>query len=296
MHGLFDNLAGFSSEYMMPLMVAVFGVAIFFRLCVYYIIKSEQYFTKEFESRVLRHMVKEYKSSETWKFQKVLDFLLKKTFHETYVLRIASQETNGLLSRFFVLIDRLFKVERGANRVIEDTLQQTQFFREGNDPNFDMGLNFVFSSNPYFNRLFQILPIGMVDDLLKILPGLFIIGGLFGTFLGIMGGIPALQNVNVSDIQQTSETLSTFLKNMGFAMGTSVLGIMLSVMFRVFNTVFSLRSLYIDLIERYKNSILFLWQEANKVHERNNASAKRFKAHAGKNSPVLTEDDHQASA
>ncbi len=259
-HHLLEMLSESAGNYMMALMVGTFCVAFVVRLCIYYIIKSEQKFTKEFEARVVRHMMNEYKTGKNWTFQKITDFLLKKTFHETYLL----QKVQGLRRikyLFTQLLNKIFGIERGANLIIEDTLQQTKFLRGGMEQNFDMGLNFVFSSNPYFNRLFRIFSIGMIDDILSILPGIFIIGGLFGTFLGIMGGLPALQVMDVTDMQKSSETLNFFLRNMGFAMGTSVLGILLSVGTTVLNTIFSLKSIYVDLIERYKNSLIFLFKE-----------------------------------
>ncbi|MEI8347914.1 MAG: hypothetical protein WCG27_10640, partial [Pseudomonadota bacterium] len=108
---------------------------------------------------------------------------------------------------------------------------------------------------------------------LSILPGLFIIGGIFGTFMGISRGLPELQGMDISQISQTKHVLDLFLLKVGHAMVTSVLGIMLSVAMSIINTTLSTEGLYFKTINTYTSSLEYLWHETkfNNVDEEDTA-------------------------
>ena len=59
----------------------------------------------------------------------------------------------------------------------------------------------VFDNNPNFKKVMGVFPVQASHDVLNILPGIFIIGGIFGTFLGIMAALPELANMELSDVE-----------------------------------------------------------------------------------------------
>ena len=60
----------------------------------------------------------------------------------------------------------------------------------------------MFENNPCFRKVFGYIPISVSNDFLAVLPGLFIVGGIFGTFLGIMKALPELGGMEVSDAKR----------------------------------------------------------------------------------------------
>jgi hypothetical protein len=159
-------------------------------------------------------------------------------------------------------LDRLFYIDSASRTLFEDTIKQTTYIEKELNPNFRSVTTFAFQSNTYFNHLFGMLPIRMVNQFLALLPGLFIIGGIFGTFLGIVKGIPELKGLDPTNVESARLVLNHFLDQMAFSMNTSIMGIFFSVFFTIVNSLFSPKSLQADAFEMYAHSLEFLYKNA----------------------------------
>jgi hypothetical protein len=62
-----------------------------------------------------------------------------------------------------------------------------------------------------------------------LLPGLFVIGGILGTFFGIVNGLPKLAEMKLDDITTTKNIMDNFLTEISGAMISSITGIIFSV-------------------------------------------------------------------
>lgn len=143
-----------------------------------------------------------------------------------------------------------------------DFLKQARYFRkDAASPKFVDVSKSVLQSNPVFNRLFGILPTGLINDLINLLPGLFIIGGIFGTFLGIINGLPALGTMDVSDAAASKAVMDEFLNRISFAMTSSVMGIFYSVLMTISNTAMAPQGVYSTVVNKISGSLDFLWNE-----------------------------------
>ncbi len=262
-HFLVNYAQYYINEYMLPFMIFICFIAVVCRLLVYYTIKSEMRFTNAFDIRLHRYIDGEYEEAAGLPFLKVMPFLLKKTMYEIYEMR--AKRGRRKMDKTHSLVDRIFMIEIGARRLSEDTQLQVKYFNRDRQNDFETAFNYVFSSNPIFNRLFGLVPINLVDGFLSILPGLFIIGGILGTFLGVIGGIPALKSMDLSQASSASQTLNVFLENMGFALVSSVMGIVLSGITTVANTVFSVYDHYLEMVDKYKASIKMLWESTEDI-------------------------------
>src|SRR5262249_22896619 len=136
-----------------------------------------------------------------------------------------------------------------------------QFCTKGSQPNFEIVATQAFGSNLYFNKVMGVLPVDLIDETLTILPGLLVVLGIFGTFVGIMQGLPMLKNIDVTNSASTSQVLNGFLGSMAYSVGTSVFGVFLSVILTVVNTWTAWGDLCVGLVDRYKNALVFLWME-----------------------------------
>jgi len=245
----------------MWLIPAVFLVGTLARILVYYIVKSEERFTNGFEIRVYRHLQDEYSETKTGElsFHKLTKFLFHKTFEELYIVR--STRRKRRLDHTASFIDRMLLLEDGASRLIADTLQHTKYYRKkGHDPDFDSITKYVFTTNPCYNRIVGVVPINMIDDICNILPGLFIICGILGTFLGMFGGMAILQELDMANLAAAQGTMDLFLAKINLAIGSSINGILFSILFTFVNKFFSADAAYLNLVERFRNAITLLWE------------------------------------
>jgi hypothetical protein len=91
---------------------------------------------------------------------------------------------------------------------------QARYHDQSNDrPDFDEITSYAVKTNPSYNRLFGIFTNRSLNSLLILLPGLFVIGGIFGTFGGIMMGFPELTNMDLSDADDLEDEFYEKLKS-----------------------------------------------------------------------------------
>jgi hypothetical protein len=257
---LVEHVIGVMAEIIMPVMFLAFLIAIVVRLLIYYVAKAEYRFTREFEKRV--HRVVSQPDGQLHSFHKATRAILEKTYIEGFELRNKYQRRN--LDQITGITDRIFLIQEGVIRVIQDTLKQTRYLRKENinSPKMlDLSKN-VFDNNPVFNRLLGVFPMALLNELLNILPSLFIIGGIFGTFLGISMGLPELGNMDLGQMDATKKTMDLFLVKISQAMVKSIVGIGVSVIMSLLNTVFAPENIYYNLVNKFSTSLDQLWNES----------------------------------
>ena len=245
----------------MPIMFFVFFGALILRALIYYTVKREHTFASEFEKRVNQFLaVDSHQGSRS--FFSLTKRLLEKTYYELFEVPAIMKRRN--LDHITIPSDRIFLVREGMAHLVRDTLREIKFLKyDGNPPPLTQVIKTNFANNPCFNRVFGILPVGAFNDLLNIIPGLFIVGGIFGTFLGIMQALPELGAMDIRDPESTKLVMDTFLAKIAFSMSTSTVGIMLSVFATVYNNFFSPERLFIKTVDRFERNLFRLWSRCD---------------------------------
>jgi hypothetical protein len=253
-------IVSMGTVWLMPMMVSMYFLGIVIRLIVYFTTKCEFNFALEFEKRVYQYLADPDKKAKGSSFHQVTKHLLERTYHEHFELK--QKYKRRRFDHVTSVTDRMFLIQAGALRLVTDTLSQTKYLqKEKGEPRFLDLSKFVFSSNPIFNRIVGVLPIGVFHETINILPGVFVVGGIFGTFLGTMAALPSLGNVDPSNVELTKSVMDSFLMNMTYSMGTSVLGIVLSVSMTFLNTICSPEGMYLNMINKFTSSLEFLWND-----------------------------------
>jgi hypothetical protein len=256
-------LIQYGTENLMLLMFLVFLVGVVLKMLMYYLIRCEFNLSSAIETRTHRYLKSNGGGKEeSVTFPGVVESILRRTYEELYLKRKRMFRKRKGDPQVAVL-HRIFLVEDGARSLITDTLNQTRYHHEDNEPDFKSISKYVFMSNPYFNKLWGVIPIGMMNSVLSILPSLFIIGGILGTFLGISKGLPALKAIDPGNVMAAQATLGQFLESMTFAMNSSVVGIFLSVCFTIMNTFLALDSVYLRLVDKFTHSLELIWKDTN---------------------------------
>ncbi|OFZ18823.1 MAG: hypothetical protein A2X94_00975 [Bdellovibrionales bacterium GWB1_55_8] len=247
------------SAVVMPLMLFAFFGGLLARALIYYTARSEARFALEFEKRVRVYLMAT-DAPRVASFYRITRILLEKTFIECFEMRDKFKRRN--LDAVWSLTDRLFLIQDGSRRLIEDTLRSIRYFRrEGMPPKMVETAKSSFESNPYFNRVLGIVPVAFLHELLNILPGMFLIGGILGTFLGISKGLPELGGMDLGNVDETKRVMDAFLMTISHAMLKSIVGIAFSAAMTLINTMFSVEGLYYSLVNRYSNALDYLWNE-----------------------------------
>jgi hypothetical protein len=258
------SLIVFTKAIIMPTMFLMFAAALVLRALIYYTVKREESFAKEFEKRLNRQFDTE-SHLESRSFFIMAKRLLEKTYYEMFEMRALMKRRK--IDHIMEPSDRIFLVKQGMAYLVRDSLKELKFVKyDGIRPPLMEITKTVFSNNPCFTRVFGILPVGAFNDMLNIIPGLFIVGGIFGTFLGIMQALPELGAMDIRDPESTKLVMDTFLAKIAFSMSTSTVGILLSVCMTVYNNFLSPERLFVKIVDRYERSLFRLWSRCDNNH------------------------------
>lgn len=261
MQKLVDTLVIFATDMLIPVMGSVFILGVVLRGLIWWTIKRELWFAKEFDKRVRAFLEEDGHIEKYPSFYKNVKRLLEKSYYETFEMRSKLKRRNpDHLASFF---DRIFLIQHGVAWLVRDTLGQIRYLKhDKGHPKFLEVSKSVFQGNPCFTKVFGFIPGAKFNDLLNILPGLFIVGGIFGTFLGIMKALPELSGMDLNDIEGTKLVMDTFLLKISFSMSTSIVGIVLSVAMSLVNTVMSPEKAFVSTIDVFENSLDNLWNQS----------------------------------
>jgi hypothetical protein len=243
----------------MPFMVSAFVIGVTLRYLVYHTVKRHEWFAREFEKRVSFFLSSEMDHKrENVSFFVITKRLMEGTFYEVFEKRDKTRQAKN--DNMMLLSDRVFLVKMGCAWLVHDILKQIRFLKYSmQPPKLQSITKNTLSKNPAFNRVFGLITSVSLNDLLNSLPGLFVIGGIFGTFLGVMKGLPELHAMDLNDPEKTKIIMDTFLTEIALSMGASITGILLSVMMTVVNTLFSPERQFVDIVDRFENCLDLLW-------------------------------------
>lgn len=254
-----DGLVLFATDLLIPFMCLLFFGSIVMRVLVYYTVKRQEWFAREFQKRVDRHVDSEDFENKSYSFYMITKKILEKTYYELFEVRAVMKRRNP--DYIMAFSDRVFLIQQGTAWFVRDVLKQLRFLpyeKQSHPKIFEISKS-TFQRNPCFNKVFGFMPASIATELLNMIPGIFIVLGILGTFLGIMKALPDLGNMDLADIEGTKLVMDQFLLKISFSMSTSLMGIVLSVLMGFTNAFFSPTKAFIDAVERMEVSLYTLW-------------------------------------
>ena len=246
-------------DYLMPILLIAFVIAAIMRLLITVTIQRQKRFVKEFCKRIHQDIMNNPEPHGS--FYHHVKRVLTRTYFETFELRQRFKRRNE--DHIMTVGDRMFLIQDGIIRLIDDFLQHVRYLRKGDgQPDFQEISNSVFASNPIFNRVLGIFSLSRSNDVLNILPSIFIVGGIFGTFLGIMKALPELTAMDITNAEASKVVIDSFLIKISFALSTSILGIVLSIIMSFMNALLSPTSTYVEIVDAFTSAAEILWNKS----------------------------------
>ena len=244
-------------------MAGVFLVGLFFRAMIYYTVRRHEWFAREFERRVNQFMEAEVPGvAKNVSFYVLAKKNLERTYYEVFEVRDRMKRRRPDL--IMSIGDRIFLIKHGCAWLVKDILKQLKFLKwnEGNPKLLNI-TKATLQHNPCFNKVFGIIPMSGLNDLISIFPGLFVVGGILGTFIGIAGGLQELGTMNLQDLENTKNIMDRFLHEISFAMGTSIAGIIFSLLSHITNVILSPERSYVSMVDRFESALDLLWYRSD---------------------------------
>lgn len=269
------GLASSIGSLLVPLLLVVFAVATFLKICIYYQSRRQMHFMSGLETHVHRHIdgMAPYTPGKG-DFHQLVHSVLHRTYTDSEIWRprmIYNRKEDAEIK----LLSAVFMTDRGVRELMADTLKQVRYYNNtGRSSDWDRTSNYILASNPYFNKLFGRLSVTSTNRFLSTLPSIFIVVGILGTFLGIVMGLPALATLDPKDVVAAQAILGDFLNSMAVAMNSSVFGILLSVLFNILNATLSVNATMMKSRDKLSQSLSLLWQEAHAPDDRRKERAE----------------------
>jgi hypothetical protein len=132
-------------------------------------------------------------------------------------------------------------------------------FKSKFPPNFNDLTHRILDQDDNWNKVFHFFPIGPISRLIDILPGLFVVFGIFGTFIGISMALPEIANIDFNNLEGSGEILMRFVTNVTYAMQTSIAGIMFSLVTTFINTIAPVSSTRKKTFKKVSNCFENIW-------------------------------------
>jgi hypothetical protein len=126
-------------------------------------------------------------------------------------------------------------------------------------PNFTELTHRLLAQDDKWNKLIGPVPLDGISRLIDVLPGMFVVFGVFGTFVGISLALPEVARIDFSNIDGSAKTLAQFVLNTTFAMKTSVAGIFSSLVLTLLNALYPIKEVRGRIFKQIETTLQALW-------------------------------------
>ncbi len=266
MQDIINSLLSAANDWLIPFMCAVFIAGMGFKACLYFLKKSQLAFAKHIEKKIYMYLIERERThpdieEHKENFPALARELVNISYDELYEMKV--EKMRRKLDYVTTVTDRMFLLLDGAKRLNHDLAVQLRYHsRTDTHPDFDEITHYVTSTNPAYSKLFGIISNRSLSSCISLLPGLFVIGGIFGTFVGIMQGLPELSNMDLTSPEMTKKTMDAFLINIAYSMNTSLVGIILCVVMNIMNTLLDSEEVDEQFSEKLKSCLSLTWKES----------------------------------
>ncbi|MEK6623587.1 MAG: hypothetical protein AABY86_01380 [Bdellovibrionota bacterium] len=155
--------------------------------------------------------------------------------------------------------------------LIASIQNESSVFNSRVPPNFGQLTERILNDDKNWSKVFGFFPVDGVTRILDVLPNIFIVLGVFGTFVGISMALPEIAKINFSNLETSGEILSKFVSNVAFSMNTSIVGIIYSLGLTLLNTLFPVDASRHGTFEKVESVIETLWFHLQTDQHKHNA-------------------------
>ena len=270
-----ELILGFFGNYLIEFMMTLLGSALIFRYLAYRHSKDDEAyysrFTRELDSCIDEDKLKgvgiddvdSYLSNILGRVnQKLPDQTLRFGSNKNVADRTtANKKEEGTEERDERIAQNMSLGDYVGSKhgLIASIQGESSIFNCQVPPDFTELTDRVMNDDKNWTKLFGHIPIEGVSRMIDILPNLFIVFGVFGTFIGIAMALPEIANIDFNNLEGSSETLTRFVINVAFAMKTSIAGIAFSLILTFLNTFFPIQDMRERTFKKVETTMQILW-------------------------------------
>ena len=262
---MLDSILTFLSNYLIEFMTFMLSMALVFRWLAY---KSSRYdqvyfltFARELEKNLKKDVARfmspeEIKTSISDLLDKIIGHLPERSLR----FRKKKEDEKRKESKFGAKkVVTIRDFVGGKRSLAHGILTEINSFQSQFPPNFHELSYRIMGKDENWVKLFGQIHIDKVSKMIDIMPGLFVVIGIFGTFIGIGMALPEIAKIDLSNLEASSGVLNNFVLHVTFAMKTSIAGILFSLILTVLNALFPIKKVRNAIQGKVENSLEMLW-------------------------------------
>ena len=261
---MFEIFMGYVADYLILGMVSLFVFSLAIRFIIYRLSKRDLTYFSTF-SKVIERILSQSDVAAGQRLGQVkfLEYLFdelssrlpqrslrfKKTFRDGQTAKTEESDQGQNLKDFLssnMSILQSFRVEINT-------------LASPHRPNFYELTRRVLGRDPAWTRVYKIVPIDSMSRFLDILPGIFIVLGIFGTFIGITLALPQIADMDLNRLQASDSVLGQFINDIAFAMRSSIAGIFCSMLLTGLNALSPINATREVILEKIELTLENLW-------------------------------------
>jgi len=151
------------------------------------------------------------------------------------------------------------KEYESKHSVISNLLNEKSVFESNFPPNYNDLATRVLERDKNWVKLFGVIPIEGLSRFIDILPGIFVILGILGTFIGISLALPEIAGIDFENMSGSSDVLSEFVGKVTLSMSTSIIGIICSLAMTLLNTLYPVKGVRNLIVKNMINTVERIW-------------------------------------
>ncbi len=262
---ILDLVFHFFSTYLIEVMTALLVTGLFFRWAGHRQSKVEDAyftsFTSEIEKILLMqkenyHKVEDAESYLADLLNQVKDKLPTRSVRNKASKKKHDKKANQLGAQNVVSLRDYVK---GDQSLFLGIKSEASTFKSKFPPNFNDLTDRILEHDDNWNKVLKVFPIGPISRLIDILPGLFVVFGIFGTFIGISMALPKIAQIDFNNLEASSAILMEFVLSVTYAMKTSIAGILFSLLTTFINTIAPVSGLRRKTYKKVSNCFENIW-------------------------------------
>ena len=266
-----DMILNFFSNYLIEVMGGMLIIALIARFQAYRVSKRDKvyFFTLTREILVTIEKEKEQKSKID-NVENYISDLMGKVGKKipNRALRMDKRDQAEKKETLLSLQDYV----GGKSGFLSNIQSEASVFHCQTPPNFTELTHRLLGQDDKWNKLLGPIPIEGVSRMIDILPGLFIVFGVFGTFVGISMALPEIANIDFNNLETSGSTLTKFVLNTTFAMKTSIAGIFFSVILTMLNTFSPIKDVRGRIFKQIETTMHALWYHVQQSRAHDNSA------------------------
>lgn len=248
------ELSSLASGYLIQLMAMTCLIALIVRFIAHKANKINKTYFNSFSHAVIKQLEEEVEKHES---VEDVDIWLENILNQIEAhlpdrsLRLRKKEAKKK--------QRLSEFTDSKRGVIVAIKQQADALKSPHPPNFMELTDRVLDQDPNWRSILRVLPMDSLSRGLDLLPNLFIVGGIFGTFVGITSALPMIAKIDITNLQGAAPVLNSFVDGVAYSMNTSIAGIVFSVIMTIMTSLFPLASVRDEVSKNFENAMESMW-------------------------------------